>query len=95
MSIVDLEFEWDENKNSLNIKNHRIRFALAAKVFEDPYRIEMYDDSHSSNEDRYITIGAAGKILCVIYTQRINHIRIISARLATRWEEEAYWHGHD
>lgn len=95
MSIVDLVFEWDENKNQLNFKNHKIRFQLAAKVFEDPYRIELFDDGHSAEEDRYITIGTAGKILCVVYTQRINHIRIISARIATRWEQEVYWHGHD
>lgn len=95
MSIIDLEFEWDENKNRLNVKNHKVRFSLAIKVFEDPYRIEMYDDDHSADEDRYITIGTAGRVLCVVYTQRINRVRIISARLATRWEQEVYWRGHD
>lgn len=52
MSVVGLEFEWDENKNLLNIKNHKVRFQLAAQVFRDPYRIELYDDEHSTEEDQ-------------------------------------------
>lgn len=94
MSIVGLQFEWDENKNQRNFQKHGIRFSSAAKVFDDPDRIDIYDTRHSHEEDRYITIGMTQKVLFVVYTQRVNHVRIISARLATKWEQEVYWNGY-
>ena len=57
-------------------------------------RIEKYDELHSTNEDRYITIGEINGIavvVMVVYTERENGIRIISARLATKLEKEAYY----
>ncbi|MGP1433846.1 MAG: BrnT family toxin [Catonella sp.] len=57
-------------------------------------RIEKYDELHSINEDRYITIGEINGIavvVMVVYTERENGIRIISARLATKLEKEAYY----
>lgn len=87
-----MEFEWDDNKNEANIKKHGISFETASFVFKDENRIEMYDHLHSTeNEDRYITIGKSGKILYVIYTERKEKTRIISARLAEKSEKEAYY----
>lgn len=53
--------------------------------------IEFYDDIHSLNEDRYITIGRVHEIIMVVYTVRKSKIRMISARIATRREREWYY----
>lgn len=87
-----MEFEWDEIKNEKNKRNHGISFETAAFVFNDVNRIEIYDALHSKiNEDRYITIGKVRKIIYVVYTEREDKIRIISARLAEKREKEIYY----
>lgn len=87
-----LEFEWDEEKAKLNLQKHGIPFELAVKVFFDENRIEIYDEAHSNTEEeRYITIGLAGKVLFVVYTTRHLKIRMISARLANPMERRAYY----
>lgn len=87
----DLTFEWDENKNAINKQKHKISFETAAYVFEDPNYIEMYDFEHSIEEDRFIAIGMVGDILFVVFTERKENIRIISARLATDEERRLYY----
>ena len=88
--IEDMVFDWDDYKESANIKKHNISFKQAAYVFIDQNRIEYYDYTHSDKEERYIAIGFAGKILYVVYTIRKDSIRIISARRATNKEKEMY-----
>ena len=91
-----MTFEWDESKERINISKHGIDFSTAALVFGDDNRIEKYDDLHSISEDRYITIGeinGIAVIVVVVYAERENSIRIISARLATKIEKEAYYNG--
>jgi hypothetical protein len=92
---MDTYFEWDTEKEEINIKKHGIDFDIAKHVFLDSHRIELYDEEHSSiDEERYITIGMVGKVLTVVYTERGNAIRIISARLATRKEIMRYYYGN-
>ncbi len=86
-----MKFEWDENKNLINKEKHKISFETAAHVFEDPNYIEMYDFEHSVDEDRYIAIGRVEDILFVVFTEKKEAIRIISARLATNMEKELYY----
>ena len=86
-----LEFEWDENKAAANWKKHGISFFQAARVFEDRYRKEYYDVAHSDDEDRYITIGMADDILFVVYVERREKVRIVSARYANRRERKLYY----
>ena len=50
-------FEYDSEKNRKNIEKHGISFKSAARVFFDYDRIELYDEAHSGDEDRYDTIG--------------------------------------
>ena len=50
-------FEYDSEKNRKNIEKHGISFKSAARVFFDYDRIELYDETHSGEEDRYDTIG--------------------------------------
>lgn len=86
-----MKFEWDEEKNIINKKKHNISFETAAHVFDDPECIEMYDFEHSTNEDHYIALGVVGDVLFVVYTERKEAIRLISARLATNAERRLYY----
>ena len=86
-----MRFEWDEDKNSINKEKHKISFETAAHVFDDPHYIEMFDYEHSVDEDRYIAIGRVGEVLFVVFTERKQTIRLISARLATSAERELYY----
>lgn len=65
---------------------HGVSFELAATVFKDPFAIELLDDREDYGEERFVMIGmAAGQVLLfVAYTERTEHIRIISARRATK-----------
>lgn len=86
-----MKFEWDEDKNTINKEKHKISFETAAYVFDDPYYIEMFDFEHSVDEDRYIAIGKVGDVLFVVFTERKDTIRLISARLATNAERSLYY----
>ena len=88
---ITLKFEWDEDKNQLNLKKHGIDFETAMLVFNDLQRIEIYDIEHSINEDRYNTIGMVNDILFVVYTERKENIRLISAKLVTKTEGSIYY----
>ncbi len=84
-------FEWDEQKEKKNIYKHNIDFTTASHVFDDPFYIEMYDVDHSIDEERYIAIGKVNEILFVVFTERKENIRLISARLATKAERRLYY----
>lgn len=86
-----MKFEWDQGKNLINQKKHKISFETAAYVFQDKNYIEMYDFEHSTEEDRYIAIGCVGEGLFVVFTERKENIRLISARLATESERRLYY----
>jgi len=90
--MADLSFEWDEEKNAANIKNHGIDFLDAALIFESP-TLEAIDDRADYGEVRYIAFGLSGEtVLQVVYTWRgKNIIRIISARKANRDGTEKYY----
>ena len=94
MGGSEVRFEWDDNKEQINIAKHGIDFTTAARVFEDKNRLELYDEAHSDIEDRYITIGeinGVAIIVFVVYTERGDAIRLISARKATKQERRAYY----
>ena len=57
-TLGGLIFEYDPEKNRKNIEKHGISFKNAARVFFDYDRIELYDEAHSGDEDRYDTIGS-------------------------------------
>lgn len=86
-----MKFEWDEEKNQKNIRKHGIAFEDAILVFEDELRLELYDEAHSSEEERWNIIGWVDKVLFVVCTERGDTTRIISARIASRREEELYY----
>ena len=83
-------FEWDSEKARINYEIHKVHFEVATAVFDDEDRIEWYDAQHSEDEDRYNTIGKVNDVLFVVYTERRDKIRLISARLATPRERRMY-----
>lgn len=89
------EFEWDSQKETINIFKHGVSFKEAKMVFFDPFRVDLYDWDHSESEDRWKVFGLAGCVLLMVsYTERSGIIRIISARKATQNEEESYFYGY-
>lgn len=87
-----LQFEWDNQKAQINFKKHGVSFAEAATVFYDALYLEDYDEAHSEQEDRFKIMGMSsnGRLLVATYIQRVDRIRIISSRLATKNERQIY-----
>ncbi len=89
-------FEWDPNKNKVNREKHGLSFDEVKELFTSGADfLEIYDEEHSDDEDRFIAIGPirAGIIL-VIYTEpQDDVIRIVSARKATKKEVKLF-HQH-
>ena len=88
-----MRVEWDIAKDIENKKKHGISFELASYVFADPNRLERFDRAESNDglEDRYQTLGLVGKVLFVVYTERQEAYRIITARLANKDERRVYY----
>jgi len=88
-----MRFEWDGTKNQANIRKHGVDFRDAAYVFSDPYALNIPDDEHSEDKERWIILGKDlnQNILLVVHTQRReDSIRLISARKATPAEKSTY-----
>ncbi len=90
-------FDWDENKNQINLKKHGIDFSEASTVFFDEQAILFDDPEHSEYEDRFLLIGMSEAanvcIVCHCYRKSDTVIRIISARKATKKEVDSYVRG--
>ena len=89
--LGNLKFEWDSEKAKINKQKHKVSFKLAARVFLDENLLDDFDEIHSDNEDRFKIIGRVDEILTVVYTERGDRNRIISARPASKKEEEKYY----
>ena len=91
-----MKFEWDKNKEKLNIKKHGVTFEQASYVFADQFALNKFDEEHSEDEDRWVLLGKSlnETLLLVIHTFRnddgTEFVRIISARKATKIEKLAY-----
>ncbi|WP_027849265.1 BrnT family toxin [Marinospirillum minutulum] len=91
-----MRFEWDEQKNKINIEKHGVSFKQAVEVFDDPLHLALLDYRYSYFEERWITIGNTvnQKLLVVanlFFTEEGEEvIRIISARKATVLERKQY-----
>jgi uncharacterized DUF497 family protein len=87
-----LEFEWDEEKAAENKRKHGLSFEQATLAFRDLFSVE-WRDAREEQEDRIILLGVGlGQIMNVVYTERGDRIRIISARRATKDEKDQYYH---
>ena len=93
---MPLVFEWDPAKAETNLKKHGVAFEEAVTVFGDPLSLTIGDPLHSAGEHRFIIVGLSqqGRILVVAHTERGEHIRLISARRATRRERKQHEETH-
>jgi uncharacterized DUF497 family protein len=86
---------WDDRKNEVNKKKHGVSFDEAKTVFYDEEAIRYYDPDHSDAEDRFLMVGVSQNlrilIVCHCFREDNSVIRIISARKATKGEEDNYW----
>ncbi len=88
-----MRFEWAPKKDRANIKKHGLSFGEATLLFTGGGEyLEIYDETHSEDEDRFIAIGPTARgIIVVVYTERTaDLIRIISARLASKKEIQQF-----
>ena len=85
-----MEFEWDEDKRQRGIAKHQVDLVYAAGVFEGPVLIAP-DDRGEYGEDRFTAIGMVlGELFVVVFTQRGDKVRLISARKGGRRDRSKY-----
>lgn len=91
------DFEWDTTKAKQNIRKHKVSFQRAGTIFSDPCTISIFDDEHSQEEDRWITIGKDHSGILLVVSHGFREIdvsscgiRILSARKATKRETKQY-----
>jgi uncharacterized protein len=89
-----MKLEWDPNKAAINLKKHGVCFSDAEAVLFDPNALS-FEDETSKGEQRFVVIGVdhLWRLLVVVYADRGNRIRLISARPATRSERRNYESG--
>lgn len=90
-----INFEWDHNKNKVNVVKHGVLFEEAVTVFGDEYSLIIPDPEHSDAvEDRFVIMWCSSKgqilVVCHCYRESDSLIRIISARKATKKERKQY-----
>ena len=89
-----IKFDWDPAKAASNLRKHGVSFEEAQSVFFDEFAIQFYDESHSSDEERFLMLGmgSGAHLLLVCHCERDGGgvIRIISARKATKQESSFY-----
>ena len=86
-----MDFEWDDRKAKENERKHGIRFQEAVTAFRDEKGIELTNDDDARSEERFILIAmSAQRLLFLVFTVRLDSIRIISARKTTSKETDLY-----
>ena len=86
-----MQVEWDEKKRKANLAKHGIDFADLAPLFSG-LTISVLDSRYDYGELRFITLGILnGIVMTIAHTETDEVVRIISARKATRYEEESYF----
>ncbi len=97
--MVELCFEWDEQKARENQREHKVTFEEAQTVFFDERTVEFYDEEHSEEEDRFLMLGLSAKlrmlIVCHCLRQEGSVIRIILARRATKKQSKFHSAGEE
>jgi len=92
--MSELVFDWDDQKARVNERKHGVSFEEAQTVFYDENARLRYDTAHSLDEERYILLGVSNMlrllVVCHVYREEKEVIRIISARKATKQEGKQY-----
>ena len=88
----DLHFKWDPAKAAANLRKHGVSFEEASTAFQNLLATVLPDPTPSGQEERWLIIGhsAAGRLLLVVFVERVDQIRIISARETSARERREY-----
>lgn len=81
MAHEQASFEWDPEKDRLNLEKHGVSFTVAQYAFGDSERVILEDISHSTEiEKRFYCLGKVGEgVMTVRFTYREGRIRIFGA----------------
>jgi len=92
---MGLRFDWNPQKEKVNLGKHGISFVQASTVFADALSSTIADPDHSFGEFRFLTLGMSNvnRLLVVVHIEEDDEIRIISARPATHAERRRYEQG--
>jgi uncharacterized DUF497 family protein len=90
-----VQYAWNEAKAAANLAKHGISFTAAARALEDPRKVEILDDTSDDGEDRIQNLCIYREQVLFVVTSMVDEevCRIISARKATRHEQEQYFQG--
>jgi uncharacterized protein len=93
--MSEIRFEWDQKKNALNKRKHRVAFEEGQTVFADEHALLLDDPDRSEEEDRFVLLGLSSKlhllVVCHTYRKDDRVVRIISSRKAASSEQKQYW----
>ena len=91
LTLNEIDFAWDSRKDAANLSKHKVSFETACEVFFDPF-LHVLDAGTVEGEQREAVIGMTVSwcLLCVVYVEHDDVVRIISARTADKAEREAY-----
>lgn len=85
-------FEWDRTTAVANYKKHGVCFEHVVRAFENPFALVEWDASEAYDEARFLLTGRlAGGIVVIVFTEREERVRILSAREATEYERRNYY----
>ena len=94
---MQYNFEWDLTKAKTNFRKHKVSFERASEIFLDPFMLSVFDETHGTDEDRWITLGKDRNNITIVVVHTFREIdpdnsaiRLISARRATRQEDKQY-----
>lgn len=92
---MSFRFQWDRGKAAANALKHGVTFREAATAFGDPFGHVISDPRHSLEEERFVLLGRSlrGRLLAIMFTERGDALRIISARTATQRERRDHEEG--
>jgi len=88
-----MRFEWDEAKRQSNLRDHGIDFAAVEteQIFAGE-TVTQLDSRFDYGEWRFLTLGLLkGKVVAIVHTESDGVIRLISARKASKNEENNYF----
>jgi uncharacterized DUF497 family protein len=92
---MNIEFEWDAEKASINLRKHHVSFEIATRVFLDPLAL-THQDRIENGEHRWQTLGIVDGCLLLLVAHTVRNencaeiIRVISARRADKKERKYY-----
>jgi uncharacterized protein len=85
-------FEWEPAKAASNLAKLGVSFEEASAVFSDDFALTYEDAPHSDWELHFVTIGVSrsSRVRLVVNTERGDHTRITSARMANNSERNLH-----